>query len=550
MILRRKKKEKKARKLQEAQQQAFLASLQAGAATGQPIAFGSVSGSRRPPSAMSVPAVAYQEREYEYEENSGSDPDGEIMESHLSLTNVDISPQQQPQRIILDSQDYSPPSHVHTLPTQVMAPPMPPPQQTVASLTTSNSLQNISREIPYRKAISQPAFAIQPYIPTTVAEVPTPHMQLQQQPHVQQIQQIQQSPRSRTNGHGTLAKKPKDCKVLSPAKLELITAAVSLGLGRGVDATNKMPWINKKSFQIRRVHHSVVETNEGGILMNYNHEVQSIAEIEEKCLSSLTPPESSVTIHIEDELDRNFSSSRRIVGRRVVNRSIGFQADFEERYTDGEVPKSTKDSFLVPKDPAEVVYNTQASGHTFEERVCQWIFHRLVHKYGPSIHKIDTRGDESPVDQLARLINSKIVPQIEEEIKAGCQELIQDLRVTHYVARMQLGAAEYRVMSDGQYHKKLASEGAFGVDTLANAISTKSKKQSKKEASKCSQLRKIGKIEDCHVAKGTQDEVVLQVQIQPITRLIRLPILKSALSATLEKYMEGTPSTEGLLKYF
>ena len=266
-----------------------------------------------------------------------------------------------------------------------------------------------------------------------------------------------------------------------------------------------------------------------GILMNYNHEVQSIAEIEEKFLSSLSPPESAVTIHIEDELDRNVSSSRRIVGRRVVNRSIGFQADFEERYSDGEILRSTRESYLVPKDPAEVVCNTQASGHAFEERVCQWIFHRLVHKYGPAIYRIDIRGDESPVDQLAKLISSKAVPQIEEEIRAGCQELIQDLRVTHYVTGMQLGAAEYRVMSDGQYHKKMALEGAFGVDTLASAFSTAGIKQSRKDSSKVSQLRKIGKIEDGRVAQSTQDEVVLQVQIQPITRLIRLPILKSAL---------------------
>ena len=305
-----------------------------------------------------------------------------------------------------------------------------------------------------------------------------------------------------------------------------------------------MPWLNKTPFQVRRVHTSIVETNEGGILVNYNNEVQGIAEVEEKFLGSLNPPESTVTIHIEDELDRNVSSSRRIVGRRVVNRSIGFQADFEEKYKDGEATKLAKDSFLIPKDPAEVVYNTQDSSQTFEERVCQWILHRLVRKCSVALSKTD----ENPIEQLAKIIQAnKAVPAIENEIKNGCQELVQNLRITHYVTGIQLGAAEYRIMSDGQFNKKMASEGAFGVDTLAINVSGKKNKQSKKEAMKCSQLRHIGKIDDDRVAKGTQDEVVLQVQVQPITRLIKLPVLKLALKAALEKHMEGTPSTEGML---
>lgn len=304
-----------------------------------------------------------------------------------------------------------------------------------------------------------------------------------------------------------------------------------------------MPWLNKTPFQVRRVHTSIVETNEGCILVNYNNEVQSIAEVEEKFLGSLNPPESTVTIHIEDELDRNVSSSRRIVGRRVVNRSIGFQADFEEKYKDGETTKLAKESFLIPKDPAEIVYNTQESSQTFEERVCQWILHRLVRKCSVALSKTD----ENPIEQLAKIIQAnKAVPAIENEIKNGCQELVQSLRITHYVTGIQLGASEYRIMSDGQYNKKIASEGAFAVDTVSINVSAKKNKQSKKEAMKCSQLRHIGKINDDRVAKGTQDEVVLLVQVQPITRLIKLPVLKLAMKAALEKHMEGTPSTEGM----
>ena len=543
MLLRRKKKQKKAQQLQEAQQQAFLASLQLqNQNVQQPPShhYSHNPGIRRPPSAMSVPAMKFHEpREYEEDEISGSDLDLEMMDSLEMQHNIGPELSLQQPRILHDVQDYSPPSQSYQ---QTMAPNIP--SQQYPSLVESISMQNLSKDYGHRKALSQPAFLMQPpqTMSATTTEVPT-QPQITQQAQI--LQPIQMSPRQmRTNGNGTL-KRPKDREQLkkpTPEKTELITIALSLGLGRGIDATDKMPWLNKTPFQVRRVYTSVVETNEGSIAMNYNHEVQSIAEAEEKFLSSINPPENTVKIFIEDELDRNVSSTRRIVGQRIINRTISFQADFEEKYKDGEIPRFTKESFLIPKDPAEIVHNTQESGYTFEERVCKWMLHRLIRKCSITLQKTE----EGPIEQLAKLMESKIATNIEKEIKSGCLELVQSLRITHYVTGLQLGAAEYRIMSDGQYHKKIASKGAFGVDRLASTLSQNSTKQSKKEAMKCSELRKLGKIEDNRVAKGTQDEVVLQVQVQPITRLIKLPVLKSALQTALEKHMEGTPTSEGM----
>ena len=528
---RRKKKERKALRQQVETQQAVIAALQGN--------YVPTLGMKRPPSAMSVPTMMHED-EFENFDQSGSDPDVDMLES-VSLTGVT---EQYQQKEHLEQHD--PPTQALLLttastlqplpPVYVTAVPPTPPQPSPVPITTNI---NLLRDHSLRKGISQPVFISHSMVPTAVSPM---DMSCLKEGTTVPSSILPLHPKS---SNGTLPKKQKP-KPIDPEKQELIDNAVSFGLGRGIDATNKAPWINKSSFQVRRVHNSVIETNEGGILMNYDHEVLSISEMENKFQSSINPPESPVTIHVEDEMDRCISGSRRLIGRRVVNRSISFQADIEVRYTDGEIPRNGRDSYLVPHDPAEVISNTQFSGYNFEERVCQWLIQRIAHKCALANHRLDTRSEENPTDQLAKMLHTKTVSRIEDEIKVGCRDLVQGLRTTHYVTKIQLGATEYRVMSDGEYHKKIAQGGAFGMDTLATVALDQNMKQTKKEAGKCSQVRKIGIIgEDNKVTKGSQDEIVLVVEVQPITRLIRLPIVKAAINDALEKYMEGTPSSEG-----
>ena len=503
LSFRRKKRERKMLRQQVEAQQAVIAALQ---------------GNYVPTHGMKSP-----EDEFENFDQSTSDPDMDTLES-LSLTGLNEQYQQKEH-----FEQHDPPLQALPLPTASTLQLTPPAVPTTSALKDSRS-------------ISQPSFVMQPP-PMTPISAPTVDMPSSKEVSTMPTSTLQ-SPRTKLV-NGTLLRKQKP-KQIDAAKQELIDNAVSFGLGRGIDATNKTPWINKSSFQVRRVHNSVIETNEGGILMNYEHEVLSISEMEDKLQSSINPPESPVTIHVEDEMDRCLSGSRRLIGRRVVNRSISFQADIEEKYTDGDIPRNGRDSYLVPHDPAEVVSNTQFSGYNFEERVCQWLIQRIAHKCALANHKFDVRNEGSPTDQLARMLHMKSINLIEEEIKAGCLDLVQGLRTTHYVTKMQLGATEYRVMSDGEYHKKVAQGGAFGMDTLATVALDQNMKQTKKEAGKCSQVRKIGVIgEDSKVTKGSQDEIVLIIEVQPITRLIRLPIVKAAINDALEKYMEGTPSSEG-----
>ena len=336
---------------------------------------------------------------------------------------------------------------------------------------------------------------------------------------------------------------------VSPQKAELIKHVVELGLGRGIDATSRTPWSSKSIFQVRKVQPSVVETRELGTVSGYDHAIQSVQQMEHQFQSSLNPPETPVTICVEDETNRTLNTTRRVIGKRVINSTVGFQTDFEERCTDGDSPKFARESFLVPRDPTEVVFNTQNSSLTFEERVSLWILHRIAHRFALAGQKCDFfRSDGgSPMDRLAKLIQSKAISKTEEYVKAGCKDLIQGLRITHYVSSMKLGALEYRVISEGEYQKQMAKGGAFGLDAAVENCVKTSRRQSKRESKKISQVRKLGNIDkDGHVERKSSDETVISVEVQPIARLFRLPPLKLAIQDAVDEFMDNTLGQEGM----
>ena len=322
---------------------------------------------------------------------------------------------------------------------------------------------------------------------------------------------------------------------------ELISSAVAFGLGRGIDATNQTPWANKSSFQIRRVQRTVVETKESGALESYEHEIFSAVDTEEKLRSSLEPPEIPLSINVESEPARNSHQClRRAVGRRVISRTIAFQTDYEERAIASMDNFRSDDSLLLPKDPTEVVFNAQSSHLAFEERLSEWICQRIARKqYLLDGQRMELCDSESPTDRLAKMLHVKSVQGVEKEVMDGCKELVEGLRVTHYVSSIKLGAAQYCVMSDGEYRKKLANAGAFGLDAIAEAITPS--QSSSNGSRKASNMRRLGFISgNGRVERGSQNEAVLEFTAVPITRLIRLPALKAALKDAVKKYMKTT----------
>ena len=105
-----------------------------------------------------------------------------------------------------------------------------------------------------------------------------------------------------------------------------IQRIIDLGLGRGVDATDPTPWKNKTSFQVRPVTiDNIIGTEEGGCVQSYEKEVTSLSEIRGLASASVTNPKMAISIGVEGEYSQSSSNRFRVVGTKVLNRTISFK---------------------------------------------------------------------------------------------------------------------------------------------------------------------------------------------------------------------------------
>ena len=188
------------------------------------------------------------------------------------------------------------------------------------------------------------------------------------------------------------------------------------------------------------------------------------------------------------------------------------------------------------------------SSVTFEERLAKWILDYLHHK-GEVISEaegklvkpsFETTGN--PLDDIASVIHES-GDDVQKVILTACREFVQYFRVTHYVSAIELGASEYRVLSETEYFSQIKAGGSFGVESLANlAISSSS---SWKKTKKASDLKRIGRIDNDRVERGSYDEAVVGMSIQPISNLVRLRYLQLTLKKALLEYVETQGDSTG-----
>ena len=351
------------------------------------------------------------------------------------------------------------------------------------------------------------------------------------------------------------AKKPapsaaakKAVAVLTNAEIDRMT---DLGLGRGVDATNPKPWQNKTAFQVRRVTaESVIGTEEGGSLQSYEREVTSVSSHQTDIKSSVAVPRAPVEIGIDAEQSRSQSSTRRTVGKKVINRSVSFRSDFED------VPFSSSDSVSLEstflRSPDRSVAGVHLEYLTFQERLSRWIIKRMLYRQELTAQEKVAAGvdpgeptfvtskvsdiDVSPLSTISGFI--QVADERErKEIIHDCYDFVSQFHITHYISTIELGAAEYRVMSETEFTQRVGVGGVFGIEQLANLSVSHS--SSWRKSKKASDLKSIGKISaDGRVSRGTHDEAVVGIRIQPVHTLIKLPFLKLALHKALFSYMD------------
>ena len=320
-----------------------------------------------------------------------------------------------------------------------------------------------------------------------------------------------------------------------------------------MDATDASPWLHKSSFQVRRVNiDNIIGTEEGGSMQSYEREVSSVTTQQTNLKASVAIPQAPVNLGLEGEQSRSVSTTRKAIGKRVMNRTISFSSQFDDLPQSSSKSVKTIDAqkeTVVPK----VVYATATEVEqkeldrqhvfNFEERLSKWILERIIHRYELA-KKIEDRTvppeislvkGVNPCDDLSNYINA-VDKEGAKQIVSDCADFVRHFRITHYVNSISLGASQYRLFSETEYYSKIGAKGTFGFESLANLVISQS--FSKKTTNKASDLRQIGRIVNEKVSRGTYDEAVIGIGILPIHQLVQLRFLHLAMRKALLDYIE------------
>ena len=346
--------------------------------------------------------------------------------------------------------------------------------------------------------------------------------------------------------------------VLASAEIGRMT---DLGLGRGVDATDPRPWLDKSSFQVRRVAiDSVIGTEEGGSVMSFATSVSSVVNQQGEFKASVAVPRSPITVGVDAELSRGNNTTRRSIGRKVVNRTVSFREDFEDTVAVSSTPEeavqeasavATKSLYTAVGEVSDSRISDASSGTTFQERLARWIVERILHREKiielelgmkgkpPPIKRVTFSGD--PEDDLAEYIHKSTADERKLIVK-DCHDFVNHFHITHYVCAIQLGASEYRVLDESDYFTALSTVGSLGLETLTTVALTG--KSSKKVTMKASEKKSIGTIsKNGTVARGSYNEAVVGVSFRPITSLLKLRYLYLSMRKALLDYMGSQADT-------
>ena len=290
------------------------------------------------------------------------------------------------------------------------------------------------------------------------------------------------------------------------------------------------------------------------VLVPIHSHFPSVQSQQTSLKTSIAVPQSPFTIGVDAEHSRSVNTTRRAVGKKVINRTISFRADFEDvplsSTTDPTAAKlEAIPTYSVSVEESNRIVTDSQSTLTFEERLAKWILERLYLKKEAALAEEGELAEDpkheitgNPLDDLASLIHKAPKPQL-KLILSACREFVHYFRLTHYVSSIQLGASEYRVLSETEYFSRVKTGGTFGVEALANAAisSTVSWRKTKK----ASDLKRIGRISNDLVERGSYDEAVVGVSIQPISNLVRIRYLQLALKKAMLEFVDTQGDSSG-----
>ena len=309
------------------------------------------------------------------------------------------------------------------------------------------------------------------------------------------------------------------------------------GLGRGIDITKPTPWLEKTSFQVRKVKFdNIIETDDGGLLKEYSDEIRCRTDLNCEVKSGVKAANTPLTIGVAAEYTRSSLTTKYVVGTRVKNRTISFRADFTD------LPQSQPKDLEAAKEEIRKRKEGKAKRgeiSEFEKRLCSWLLDRECLKQ---------RGE--PVECLDKYISDKCALDPEKELEKIVEDIehfVHHFGVTHYVSAIELGGLEYQELSGKEYHQyagvssnaSVTSPASGGVQASAKMSCTKKSGRFKKDR------KKVGRInfEDEKVTE--ENEAVIGCEIQPISNLVRNPYLQQALTTSTAKYTTARDKYRG-----
>lgn len=304
---------------------------------------------------------------------------------------------------------------------------------------------------------------------------------------------------------------------------EEIQRFVDLGLGRGVDSTNPRPWLNKSSFQVRHATFgNVIGTDEGGFIQCYKSQIVSKEELQTEFKASGSIPNTPVKFGLEGEAFRGSSTSKKIIGKKVINRTVSFRMD----------PLITDE--LSREDDEQELRVARKMQLPFEEAISAWIWKQVCHRKG-------LKGDkQAEMKENGVIVLSKYLQDATKEevalIVDDCADFIRSFGITHYVSSLTLGASKHTVMTESEYSTIVKQ----GFNVSATQIDAQQKMSLSTKSSKSASVTQyLGKIVDDQVERSSTNEAVIEVKILPLHSLIHHnQLIHLALHKALTDYAE------------
>lgn len=369
------------------------------------------------------------------------------------------------------------------------------------------------------------------------------------------------SSKSKTGGQET--KKSASKLAESVLKPEEIGRIIDLGLGRGVDATQSSPWLQKSTFQVQEVTmENVLGTEEGGILQSYVEEIESVEELQ-LLMGASVPVSDKVTVGIDAELSRSYSTSRRSIGTKIITRSISFKPNFDALLEHKAVTELTAVTDLIHShQPAEETLTDEKTSQAaiesklgellplsdnkkinFEQRLASWIIDSFIDDEIEVFDEVQVSNDPTAVLAHFILKRRDDVDGLKQVLENKCREFVHQFNITHYVSGINLGAAKYQVMSEEQYQLKVGVKNKLDILKLAS-VNTETKRSITRRK-KSSRTTEIGRFEEGKVHRGTTDEAVVGVEFRPISALIKVRVLRTSLQKAIKEYIDDQQYSRG-----